>query len=193
MSDLKLSGTLGDGWPATARRFPSGDQSRSVTWIAPRVTCTVAPAAGSISQTWSRRISASTTVASSLSFSRLARSSDFGSLTRSASRNPSGDQAKPLTLPLILAGSHGSPPSGRISHRRSPFSSSAPFPPGPLFPASRPDRKAISDPSGLQRGLWSDFGERVRRTVSASDAGAAGAAPFFDGPLLPAGPPTGVR
>src|SRR5206468_11987480 len=148
------------------------DQSRSVKWIAPRVTCTAAPFAVSISQTWSRRISASPTVASSLSFSRPARSADFGSRTRRASVDPPGDQAKPLTLPLILAGSHGSPPSGRISQRRSPLSPSSPSP-----PAARPDRNPINDPSGLQRGWWSGFGERVRRTDAAAAAGAGGAAP----------------
>src|SRR5206468_6617912 len=155
------------------------DQSRSVKWIAPRVTCTAAPFAVSISQTWSRRISASTTVASSLFFSRPARSADFGSRARRASVDPPGDQAKPLTLPLILAGSHGSPPSGRISQRRAPLSPSSPSP-----PAARPDRNPIVDPSGLQRGLWSGFGERVRRTESAAAAGAGGVAPFFASPIL---------
>jgi hypothetical protein len=145
---------------------PLGDQSNRPgsptlpTLVSPGVRTLTGrfPEASFSAGTTHRRIlfgASSTTRASRFSFSACSSSSVFGSVSRKAMREPSGDQRGSATPPFSSVSASASPPSARIRQRLGRGS----LPSLPALP--RADTKATHLPSGDQAGAVADFSPAV--------------------------------
>ena len=132
-----------------ASRDPSGDQAALCTWRLSGVTIAPSPDSTSTTQSRPKRSSWSMNRSSDPFSSARFRSAGFGSAAMTASRPPSGLQAKKPTPPSSAVTGTASPPSVLIL-----WTWTAP----PRF-----ERKPIHLPSGENFGEYSFAGPKAKR------------------------------